>query len=96
MECGFVYILTNNHLNVIYVGSRNNLQKRMIRHKHRLVAGFTKKYNVHRLTYFEELGDIASARQRERQLKGLSRAKKDAIIDKINPARIDLFDSLST
>ena len=95
MERGFVYILTNNHFNVVYVGCTNNLRKRVVHHKHRLVPGFTKKYNVDRLIYFEEHAGMESARQRERQLKGLSRAKKDALVDSINPTRIDLFDSLS-
>lgn len=95
MGQGYVYILTNDRLNVLYIGCTNNLRKRLLHHKRRLVPGFTKKYNVHRLVYFEEQLDINIARQRERQLKGLSRAKKDALVTSMNPNRRDLFEELA-
>lgn len=95
MDQGYVYILTNDRLNVLYVGCTNDLRKRLLHHKHRLVPGFTKKYNLHRLVYFEKLPDIVAARLRERQLKGVSRAKKDTLIDAVNPRRRDLFDELA-
>lgn len=85
MEHGYVYILTNERLNVLYVGSTNDLRKRLIHHKRRLIPGFTKKYNVHRLVYFERFADMDTARRRERQLKGLKRAKKEALISAANP-----------
>lgn len=91
MDLGYVYILTNDRLNVLYVGSTNDLRKRLVHHKHRLVPGFTKRYNVHRLVYFEEHPDMGAARQRERKIKGLTRLKKDALIDKANRERRDLF-----
>ncbi len=94
MEAGHVYILTNDGENVIYVGVTNNLRKRINHHKKRLVAGFTKKYNVHRLIYYENYRDINIARFRERELKGYTRAKKDALIRKINPHWNDLFEML--
>ena len=59
-----------------------------------MVPRFTKKYNVHRLVYFEAHPDMAAARQRERQLKGLNRAKKDVLVTSLNPERRDLFDEL--
>ena len=84
MEHGYVYILTNDRLTVLYVGCTNDLRKRLVHHKRCLIPGFTKKYNVHRLLYFDRLPDLDAARRRERQLKGLSRAKKDAIIHAAN------------
>ena len=92
MECGYVYILTNDRLNVRYVGSTNDLHKRLVHHRRRLVPGFTKKYNVHRLVYFERLPDMDAARRRERQLKGMSRAKKETLISVANPDRCDLTE----
>ena len=92
MDRSYVYILTNDRQNVLYVGSTNNLRKRLVHHKRRLVPGFTKRYNVHCLVYFEGYPDIDAARQRERKIKGMNRAKKDALIDKTNRERRDLFD----
>ena len=94
MERGYVYILMNNRPNVLYVGSTNNLRKRLLQHRNRAVPGFTKKYNVHSCVYFEQQTDSIAARNRERQLKGLSRAKKDALVTALNPNRRDLFDDL--
>jgi len=90
MKDGYVYMLTNDGLTVLYVGSTNDLKKRLVHHKRGLIPGFTKKYNVHRLVYFERVRDMEAARSRERQLKGLSRAKKEALIDAANPERRDL------
>ena len=66
MEQGYVYILTNDRLSVLYVGCTNNLRKRLVHHKRRLILGFKKRYNVHRLVYFEGLPDVDDARRRER------------------------------
>jgi putative endonuclease len=95
MERGYVYMLTNDRLNVLYVGCTNDLRKRLVHHKGRLIPGFTKRYNVHRLVYFEEQSDMDAARQRERQLKGLSRAKKEALVMAVNPGRRDLSEELT-
>ena len=94
MASAYVYILTNDRQNVLYTGSTSDLRKRIYHHKHRLVPGFTKKYNVHRLIYFEVHSDMTAARLRERQLKGLSRAKKNALIAGVNCERRDLTDEL--
>lgn len=94
MDIGYVYILTNDRLSVLYVGSTSDLRKRLVHHKRRLIPGFTKRYNVHRLVYFERLPDMDAARKRERHLKGLSRAKKDALVRATNPGRDDRFDEL--
>ncbi len=84
MEVGYVYILTNDRNTVLYTGSTSNLSKRIYHHKHRLVPGFSKKYNVHKLVYFESLPGMTTARDRERQIKGMSRAKKEALINAVN------------
>jgi putative endonuclease len=92
---GYVYILTNDNRNVLYVGCTNDLKKRIHHHKHRLVAGFTKKYNVHQLVYFEALPDIETARRRERTLKGITRVRKDALIKAFNPTWRDLYGDVA-
>ena len=89
-EGGYVYVLTNDRCNVLYIGSTENLKKRIYHHKHRLVAGFTKKYNVHRLVYYELHPDMETARVREKQLKGKSRAKKSALVESLTPSWDDL------
>ena len=81
----FVYILTNDRGNVLYTGCTNDLKERISFHKKGLIPGFTKKYNVHRLVYFERHVDMGLARVRERELKGKSRAKKDLLIKSLNP-----------
>jgi putative endonuclease len=92
---GYVYILTNDNRNVLYVGCTKDLRKRLYHHKHRLVPGFTKKYNVHRLVYFEVLQDIEGARRREQSLKGIKRVKKDALIKAFNPEWRDLYGEIA-
>ena len=81
----YVYILTNEHGNVMYIGVTNNLSRRLYEHRKGLVDGFTKKYNTHKLVYYETTTDINSAIAREKQLKGWSRSKKNALVESINP-----------
>lgn len=95
MPQGFVYILTNDRQNVLYTGCTNNLRKRLLHHQHRLIPGFTKKYNVHRLVHFEVFADLATARQREKQIKGLLRSKKEGLINNANPTWRDLYPELT-
>ena len=90
MEEAFVYMLTNACGNVLYTGCTQNLKERVYFHKKGMIPGFTKKYNVSRLVYFERHADIGSARRRERELKGKSRAKKDLLIKSINPSLIEI------
>ena len=90
MAGGYTYILTNERQTVLYTGSTNALAKRIHHHKHRLIPGFTKKYNVSRLVYFETALDMTSARQREREIKGMTRRKKEALIDSVNKSWQDL------
>ena len=86
----FVYILTNWDDSVIYIGVTSNLKKRLYEHRNDLADGFTKKYNVHKLVYFEESTDVNSAIAREKQLKGWTRKKKNQLIQKANPEWKDL------
>jgi len=85
----YVYILTNKS-NTLYVGVTNNLQKRLYEHKNKLVNGFTKKYNLNKLIYFEIYQNINDAIKREKQIKGWIRKKKIALIKTKNPNFNDL------
>ena len=86
----YVYILTNWNNKVMYVGVTNNLQRRIAEHKSKLIEGFTKKYNVNKLVYYEHTTDINSAIAREKEIKGWKRCKKDALVVSINPQWKDL------
>jgi putative endonuclease len=88
----FVYILASRS-GVLYVGVTNDLERRLFEHRHKLVAGFTSKYNVTRLVYYESFGDIRDAIAREKQLKGWRRAKKIALLETTNPAWQDFSDN---
>lgn len=88
-----VYILSNWDDSVLYIGVTGNLQKRLYEHRHGLVDGFTQKYNVHKLVYFEHTKDVYSAISREKQLKKWRRDKKNALIAEKNPNWIDLSAS---
>ena len=81
----YVYILTTENNKVMYVGVTNNLQRRIYEHKNGLIDGFAKKYNVHKLVYFETTSDVKSAIEREKQIKGWTRAKKNALVETVNP-----------
>ena len=86
----FVYILTNTHNTTVYIGVTNNLERRLYEHKNQLVSGFSKQYNLHKLVYFEATKNVESAIAREKQLKGWTRAKKNALIEEMNPTWKDL------
>ena len=87
----YVYIMTNRS-KTLYTGVTNNLERRVFEHKHKLIPGFTKKYNITRLVYFEEGTDIDSAIMREKQIKGWLRKKKIDLIEKENPEWKDLAE----
>lgn len=80
----FVYILTNKSF-TLYVGVTSDLTKRIWEHKNGFVEGFTKKYNIHKLIYFEEYSDIRDALEREKQIKAWRREKKITLIKTVNP-----------
>jgi len=88
-----VYILTNKS-GTLYIGVTSNLQKRVWEHKNKTVEGFTKKYNIDKLIYFEQTEDVISAIAREKQLKNWNRKKKIGLIEKMNPKWLDLSDNL--
>jgi putative endonuclease len=75
---------------MLYVGVTNNMHRRIFEHKNKLVPGFSKKYNLHRLIYFEAFGNIRDAIAREKQVKGWTRAKKIALVESVNPKWEDL------
>ena len=81
----YVYLLTNWNHRVMYVGVTNDLVRRLYEHKNKLVRGFTKKYNVSKLVYFEETKDVHSALAREKEIKKWRREKKDALVVGVNP-----------
>jgi putative endonuclease len=86
--------MTNQRNTVLYTGVTNNLSKRVFEHKEKLVPGFTKKYNVDKLIYYEVFDEIKSAINREKQIKAGSRADKIKLIKKVNPQFDDLYRSL--
>ena len=90
----FVDILTNPNHTVLYIGVTNNLVKRIFEHKTKTVQGFTTKYNVNQLIYYEMFNDINEAIKREKQLKAGSRKKKIALIETINPLLEDLSEKI--
>ncbi len=90
MEKYYVYILANQNNSTLYIGVTNDLKRRLYEHKNKLVEGFTEKYNVNKLVYFEETTDIKSAIQREKTLKKWKRVWKNALIEKKNPVYKDL------
>ena len=86
--------MTNRTSTVLYTGVTNNLRRRAYEHKQKLVEGFTKKYNVVKLVYFEVFGDCCSAIQREKQIKSGPRRKKEELINNINKDWRDLYEDL--
>jgi putative endonuclease len=92
MRAYYVYIMTNNYNTVLYTGITNNLERRVHEHKNKLIPGFTAKYNVTRLVYYEEGTDVNRAIAREKQIKGWLRKKKIALIESLNPEWIDLSE----
>jgi len=90
----YVYILTSDNSRVLYTGVTNNLQKRVYEHKAKLVAGFTKRYNINRLIYYEVFENIEAAITREKQIKNYSRNKKEGLIKKFNRNWKDLYNNL--
>ena len=88
----YVYILTNKNNRVMYIGVTNDLVRRLYEHKQELVDGFTKRYHVHKLVYYEQTTDVRSAIEREKQLKGWIRARKNELVETINPDWRDLSE----
>ena len=90
----YVYILTNWNNKVMYVGVTNDLVRRLYEHRNKLADGFTSRYNVHKLVYFEHTTDVYAAITREKEIKAWRREKKDALVERKNPGWKDLGEAL--
>ena len=90
----YVYILTNKSDKVMYIGVTNNLRRRLYEHKNQLVEGFTRKYHVHKLVYYEAYKEVKDAILREKRLKALLRIRKNELVKTMNPEWKDLSDEL--
>ena len=88
----YVYIMTNWNNKVMYVGVTNNIERRVFEHKHKLVDGFTKRYNIVKLVYYEQTTNVKSAIEREKQLKGWIRKRKNELVNSTNPSWKDLSE----
>jgi len=86
----YVYLLANRRKTVLYTGMCNDLRRRIWEHKHGVFPGFTKKYNCDQLVHFEEFDEVVDTIRREKQIKGWTRAKKDALVATGNPEWRDL------
>ena len=94
MKNSYVYILASKRNGTLYIGVTNDLIKRIYEHKNSLVRGFTEKYKVHKLVYYEEHSDIYEAIEREKQMKKWNRKWKINLIEEFNPEWEDLYYKL--
>ena len=94
MRTYYVYILASKRNGTLYIGLTNNLVKRVYEHKHGMVEGFTEKYNVDKLVYYEETNDVNSAISRDKQMKKWKRNWKISLIERTNPEWRDLYNDL--
>ncbi|MCB9995974.1 MAG: GIY-YIG nuclease family protein [Rhodospirillales bacterium] len=85
-----VYIMTNDHGNVMYIGVTNDIERRVREHRSGLIPGFTKRYNVNKLVYFGQTGSIDAAITREKEIKKWRREKKNRLVETLNPDWQDL------
>ncbi len=92
----WVYILASDVGGTLYIGVTNDLVRRVYEHRTNAVAGFTGRYEVHRLVYYEQFGDVEFAIQREKRLKKWNRAWKIELIEKTNPNWVDLFPAIAS
>ena len=88
----YVYLITNMHNSVLYLGVTNNLLRRVYEHKNKLTKGFTSKYNVQKLVYFEMTGEVQDAIAREKEIKKWRREKKNDLVESMNPEWNDLSE----
>ncbi len=91
---GYTYIITNQFNSVLYIGVTSNLPKRIYEHKNKLAEGFSKRYNLNKLVFYEACDDIFSAIEREKFLKKKNREYKIRLINRFNPNWEDLYDSI--
>ncbi|HZH93387.1 MAG TPA: GIY-YIG nuclease family protein [Tissierellaceae bacterium] len=90
----YVYILANWNNKVLYTGVTGNLQRRIYEHKNKLADGFTNKYNVEKLVYYDSTDDVREAIKREKEIKGWKRIKKDDLVSEFNPEWRDLSEDI--
>lgn len=90
----YVYILSNHTRTTLYCGVTNDLKRRVWEHKNNLVKGFSQKYQIHNLVYYEIFNDPESAIEKEKQIKNYSRLKKEKMILEFNPKVIDLYQNI--
>ena len=90
----YVYILTNQTDNVMYIGVTNDLERRLYEHKHHLIEGFTRDYRVDKLVYFEETPSNLAAIEREKHIKGWNRKRKNKLVESKNPNWKELYDDI--
>jgi putative endonuclease len=90
----FVYIMSNSS-KMLYTGVTNDIETRAFQHKSKLIPGFTQKYNIHKLVYFEEFRNVREAIRREKQIKGWLRSRKVVLIESMNPSWKDLAEDHS-
>ena len=90
----YIYIIANKYNNVLYTGVTNTLVRRVYEHKSKLVEGFTKTYNIDKLVYYEMSEEVVVAIEREKQIKGFKRQKKNDLINDFNPNWIDLYENI--
>ena len=95
MKGGYVYIMSNKRDGTLYIGVTSNLSRRIWEHRECLVDGFTERYSLKRLVYYELYDDIRNALQREKNLKHWPRAWKLALINEMNPHWEDLYERLN-
>ena len=88
-------MITNWNNKVLYTGITNNLERRLYEHKSKLIKGFTEKYNINKLVYFDLTEDVNSAISREQQIKGWTRKKKNELIESMNPKWKNLSDEFN-
>ena len=94
IERFYIYIMTNKVNTVLYTGFTNNLVRRVYEHKEKIIEGFTKKYNINKLVYYEIFNDARNAIIREKQIKAGSRKKKLDLINNMNPEWKDLYPEI--
>ena len=92
MKTMYIYIITNKYNGTLYIGVTNNLSRRIYEHKHKIISGFSSKYNLNRLVYYEIYEDEQNAISREKTLKKFSRKDKLKLINAFNPDWNDLYN----
>ena len=90
----YIYIISNWNNKVIYIGITNDLERRIYEHKNRIFEGFSKKYNLNKLVYYEYTNDVNAAIRREKEIKKWRREKKNKLIESINPEWKDLAEEI--